>query len=198
MAHCCKSRHYYFGILKCGSLNCNICKVPRLPQEVFSTLHHLPDPILGEEAHFVPFESVYGTDTTEKDRPSAQKSRDGGRKYTLKHVKNANLMLQCDDCSLWRLLYASNKLTLEDRKRVQAELDNASFTCGSPIEDLGTDLPVYSQALHCCEPIEKQYFSAGYEPICVYCASCEDLHKTDDYLPQCGHCVSRGQTQIKK
>ena len=116
MDHCCRCRHYSFDILKCGSSACTICKLPRLSQDVFSKLHHLPDPIIGDDQHYLNFEEVFGTDTTEKDRPSAQKSKDGGRKFTLKHVKNANIMLMCDDCGLWRLLYSCNKLTDGERK----------------------------------------------------------------------------------
>ena len=33
---------------------CTICNPPRLPQEVFSTLHSLPDPVLGEDGHYNP------------------------------------------------------------------------------------------------------------------------------------------------
>ena len=40
--HCCQIRHFSFMTLKCGSSDCRICKPPRLPKEVFDTLHHLP------------------------------------------------------------------------------------------------------------------------------------------------------------
>ena len=104
MDHCCQHRHYFFDILKCGLPNCSICKAPRLQ---FHTLHHLPNPIISDD-HYKPFNKVFGTQTTEKDRPSAQKSIDGGRRFTLKHVKkNANIMLMCEECCLWRLLYSA-------------------------------------------------------------------------------------------
>ena len=198
MDHCCRCRHYSFDILKCSSSACTICKPPRLPQETFDKLHHSPDPIIGSDQHYLPFEEVYGTETTEKDRPSAQKSKDGGRKFTLKHVKNANIMLMCDECSLWRLLYSCNSLSDEERQKVQDSLGSVSFTCGVPIEDFDADLPVYTRSLNCYEPIEKQYYSAGYEPICVYCASTDELDMTSNtgYLPQCGNCA--GKEQIKK
>ncbi len=32
-----------------------------------------PDPTPGSDGHFLPFNDVYGTDTTEKHRPSAKK-----------------------------------------------------------------------------------------------------------------------------
>lgn len=202
MSHCCQSRHYSFDILKCGSSACEFCKPPRLPQEVFRKVHHLPDPVIGDDHHYLLFEEVFGTDTTEKDTLSAQKSKDGGRKFTLKHVKNANimlmLMLMCDECSLWRLLYSCNKLTTEEWQKVQDQLSSVSFTCGAPIEDFDADLPVYTRNLHCFEPIEKQYYSAGYEPICVYCASKEnlDMKTNTGYLPQCADCAGREEITV--
>ena len=34
---------------------------------------------------------------------------------SLQHVKNVDIMLQCDECGLWRLLYSQKKLTKRDR-----------------------------------------------------------------------------------
>ena len=65
-----------------------------------------------------------------------------------------------------------------------------------PIEDFDADLPVYTRSLNCYEPIEKQYYSAGYEPICVYCASTDKLKTNTGYLPQCTDCA--GKEEIKK
>jgi len=75
-----------------------------LPHEV----HYLPDPVLSdsEEGHDKSFDEVYGEQTTEKDRPSAKKAEEvDSRHFTGKSVKNANLMLQCEECELWRLVY---------------------------------------------------------------------------------------------
>ena len=41
----CKSRHYRLCVKKCGATTCEWCNKPQLPQKVFSTLSHLPDPI---------------------------------------------------------------------------------------------------------------------------------------------------------
>ena len=45
--HCCRIHHYSFGIKKCGSPTSTVSKPPRLPPDVFASLHHLPDSILG-------------------------------------------------------------------------------------------------------------------------------------------------------
>ena len=71
--HCCQTRHYSFTILKCGSSDCRICKPPCLPKEVFDTLQYLLDPICDGNM-YKPFSEVYGTVTTEKDRPSFKSS----------------------------------------------------------------------------------------------------------------------------
>ena len=75
MDHCCHIRHYIFSIKKCGTTHCTICKPPRLPKEIFDTLHHLPDPVRDGDV-YKKISHVYETNTTEKDRPSLQSSAD--------------------------------------------------------------------------------------------------------------------------
>ena len=65
----CKIRHYMFSVKKCGSADCNICKVPHLPADVFNDIHHLPDPIPDGDK-YKSFEDVYGSQTSEKHHPS--------------------------------------------------------------------------------------------------------------------------------
>ena len=61
------------SIKKCGIKNCNICQPSRLHQEIFKTLNMLPDPVPGEDEHYLPFENMYGTPTTEVHAPSSSK-----------------------------------------------------------------------------------------------------------------------------
>ncbi|EXX66121.1 hypothetical protein RirG_126910 [Rhizophagus irregularis DAOM 197198w] len=70
LEHCCKSRHYFFSIKKCGKSTCTICHPIRCSTEDFEQLHHLPDPVPGEDLHYISFEKLYGTPTTEDHRPS--------------------------------------------------------------------------------------------------------------------------------
>jgi len=103
LRHCCVVRHYSFQIKKCGLDTCSICKPVRLSKESFLKLHYLPDPVPGEENHFKRFKHVYGTVTSEEFRPSLQKR---SKRKTLpfsasiQHVKNVDMMLQCDECGL--------------------------------------------------------------------------------------------------
>ena len=71
--HCCQTRHYSFCIQKCGSSDCQICKPPRLPKEVFETLYYISDPICDGNV-YKPFSDVYGTITTVKDWSSLNSS----------------------------------------------------------------------------------------------------------------------------
>ena len=47
LKHCCTIRKYFFMIKKCGQVPCpeGICKQPRLPMDIFSTIHVLPGEI---------------------------------------------------------------------------------------------------------------------------------------------------------
>jgi len=75
LKHCCRERHYFFDIKKCGDSNCNMCKPPRLPAEEFTKLKHLLDPVIAADAdgHYKKFDEVFGTSTMEEQRPSLQK-----------------------------------------------------------------------------------------------------------------------------
>lgn len=72
----------------------------------------LPDPVPGENGQYLPFEKVYGTSTQEMHRPSL--SNRSKKQNTLpfiesiQHVKNVNLMVECEECGMWRLIYAKS------------------------------------------------------------------------------------------
>ena len=97
-------------------------------------------------------------------------------------------MLECEECGLWRLIYAEHKLSSNQRKVVQDLLEGMSFSCGSPLQDL--DLPsdlvdeVFIRDLNRSDPIELLYYSAKYDPICIYYAK-DEPYSSDKYYPQC-------------
>ena len=103
------------------------------------------------------------------------------------------MMLQCENCDAWRLLYSRKKLT----HRECTQLEEAfTFT---PLQEL--DLPgkladVSVRDIVCGEPVEKLYYSAKYPPICVYCATPVDPKPESDHYPQCTDCS--GKPHIKK
>ena len=53
---------------------------------------------------------------------------------------------------------------------------------------------------HCCtDSIEKLYYSCGFEPICVHCASEEVTDCTaSQFLPQCQECISQGLDRVNR
>lgn len=189
--HCCHTRHYTFSVLKCGDSACSVCKPTRLPLDVFSTLKHLPDPTLQDNGHYKPFKDVLGMKTTEDDRPSNKKSREvrkGPFVPSIQHAKNTNLMVQCEECLKWRLVYSRYKLSGEKRATLEQEF---SFSCGCDLNDLGLD-EVFVRDVTCSDHVEKLYYSLGHEPICVYCSepiASEDTDQSDcPTYPQCAGC----------
>ena len=140
LEHCCTRHHYCFQIKKCGSDSCDICKPVRLPKDTFAKIHLLPDPVPGEDGHYKCFDDFLGSETDESHRPShkvkSKKKKTLPFSASLQHVKNVDLMLQCDECSMWRLLYSRHKLTRKERADLQAALEDVSFTCGAQLQDL--------------------------------------------------------------
>ncbi len=138
----------------------------------------------GEEEQYKAFREVYGTDTNESHRPSLEKKSTVKTllfSSTIRHIQNADIMPECEQCGRWRLLYSQYKLTNE-RTVLENELEEISFTCGSPLQDL--DLPgklpkVYAWDIACEEPNERLYYTAKYPRICNYCGYTQE---TDSVL----------------
>ena len=42
---------------------------------MFTTLHHLPDPVPGDDGHFLPFDETFGKQTTEEHLPSLKQKK---------------------------------------------------------------------------------------------------------------------------
>ena len=203
--HCCHSRRYAFSIKKCGETSCTLCRPVRLDKEIFSQIHHLPDPVVGADGHYSPFKEVLGTKTVE-NCPSFQ-IRKGKRKTlpfsaSIQHVKNVDIMVQCEECLMWRLLYSKQKLSKSERSSLQTTLENVTYSCGAQLQDLdlsGNLAEVYVRDVRCYDPIEKLYYSAGkYEDICIHCAAEENLTTKDGCYPQCATCLSKEPIMKRK
>ena len=61
-----------FHINKCNDEACDYCPVhsPRLTADMFEELHFLPDPVVQPNGDMGNFDDLYGTETTDNDRPS--------------------------------------------------------------------------------------------------------------------------------
>jgi len=194
--HCCRMGHYTFDILKCGKENCKICKPVNLPRHVFDTIKHLPFPMPGSDGHYLSFSDVLSKETSEEHRPSFKKKPSNAKKKTLpfyasvQHVKNSQLMVQCEECNMWRLVFSKHKLTIVQRQKLQAILEGHSYSCGAKLSELELnsefkDVEIRDHA--CGDTIEKLYYSAGLEPICVYCGVDHPFTSESQY-PQCENC----------
>ena len=121
---------------------------------------------------------MFGTKTSEEHRPSSkrksQKDKTLPFSASVQHVKNTDMMIMCDECEMRRLVYSKRKLKPQERTEVERGLDGLSFSCGAHLED--SDLPDHLKAivfmckLSCEDPVEKLYYSAQYEDICVHCS----------------------------
>ena len=108
--------------------------------EVFKELHHLPDPVPCGD-HFKEFESVYGTETSEEHRPSLKnttKIKGHGMPFspTTQTAKNAGIVLQCEECLKWRVVYSKRKLNPATRVKVMREVERLLYTCGSVFQEI--------------------------------------------------------------
>ena len=136
MKHYCRIRHYSFQVKKCGLPSCSICKPVRMDSELFKTLHFMPDPIPGDDDHYKRYVEVYGLDsTTEEHRPSLLTARKTalqslGFTPSQQHVRNVGVLIQCDECGMWRLLFSKQKLNYQELSELERSLDDVSYSCG--------------------------------------------------------------------
>ena len=94
---------------------------------------------------------------------------------------------------MWWLAFSKYKINLRKRQFLQGLLEEYTYTCGSTLAelDLGEEYKdVEIRDYACGDLIEKLYYSAGLEPICVYCGVDQPFTSADHY-PQCDACSSR-------
>ena len=205
LTHCCQIRNYSFCIKKCGADGCKICQPVSMQLDVFSQLRFLPDPMINPSSpeHYLSFDAAMQTKTSEKDCPSLQRQKKKTISYSpsVQHVKNVNVMVQCEDCLSWRLLFSKKKLTNLQRRTLEAILDDVSYSCGASFEDIEFPDGLESVCIrdhNCGDPVERLYYSAEYDAICYYCAS-ENISSEvpTDVYPLCSNC-SNSKEHVKK
>ena len=205
ISHCYRQRHYFFEIKKCGKGDCTICSPVRMPMEEFDKIKPFPDPMMKDDGHYKGFTEVYGTKTSESCRPSKQaKVKKLPFNASLQDVKNSSLMLMCEECGMWRLVYATRKLSAQERRVVEASLDGLSFSCGSQLNelDLHNDLlsVMFVRDSQCNDPVEALYYSVNYTAICMYCCAdmdCSETVTSREYYPQCEDCATKNKISRK-
>ena len=93
----------------------------------------------GQDSHYKKLEEVFATNTVEEHRPSLQKITKKRLTFypSVQHVRNFNTMLMCDECGMWRLVYANRKAKAAEICKLRGTLDDLSlgrstggwFTC---------------------------------------------------------------------
>ena len=108
-------------------------------------MHHIPFPVLGDDGHYLPFAEVITSEkgNTEENRPSYKGPTQPLPKRvkrklpyyaSVKHTKNVELMLQCSECELWRLIFSKYKLKKEERDQLEVLLSNFMYACGTTLK----------------------------------------------------------------
>ena len=89
---------------------------------------------------------------------------------------------------MWRHI-SKFKLKTTQKQQLQQLLGNLSYMCGSKLSDLNLPEEFSNVEIrdHCKDPIEKLYYSAKFERICVYCGVIEPYSVEGQY-PQCQEC----------
>ena len=110
---------------------------------------------------------------------------------SVQHVKNTNVMVQCEECLMWRL-FSKRKLTLPQQKSLETVMADISYSCRALFYDLNFPAGLESTCVrdhHCGDPIEKLYYSAGYDLICASESVVSSI--PEDYYPLCASCLER-------
>lgn len=166
----------------------------------------LPNPVMDEDGHYKSFEEVFGTNTGEYLSPSEVESKQKTKSKSLpfnatqQHVKNVNLVIQCGECEMWRIILSKKKLNPQNFILLNRIVEDISYTCGTSLNDL--DLPAELESVcikphRCYDPMEKLYYSCGFEPICYYCAKdVPEEGQPDEQYPMCHVCQSQGKAVV--
>ncbi len=99
-----------------------------------------------------------------------------------------------DSCyNVKNAIVGEQRLSVWDKADLQHIIDDISYSCGPLIQDL--DLPekfscVYMKDQNCHDTVKKLYYSADFEPICIYCAS-ENVDDCDGSYPKCSDCSEK-------
>ena len=111
----------------------------RIDKEKLKKIKFLPDPLLQEDGHYLPFSQAFASGTTEKDRPSLKGKTPAevlSFSPSVQHAKNTGIMMQCDECSSWRPVFSKKKLSSPQQSTLQSILEDVSYTCSVSMEDL--------------------------------------------------------------
>jgi hypothetical protein len=204
---------YFFQFCKVPNCTCMACdlgviKPGRLSDEELKNLHFIPCPMLNpcDKEHFLPFDQLFGTDTSEKDSPPT------GSKVRAdvpcgKQTQKVRATITCHSCSKPRVLYSEKSLTRAQLVALEAYKAETLFSCdGGALFEEGHPLlgVVFAQmGVGCDTFVETQYYSSKkFDDVCVRCGSGADLAEAPETAlakytsvrPLCQSCLEAGTT----
>ena len=53
-----------------------------------------------------------------------------------KHARNTGILVQCDECDKWCLLFSKRKLTARQKNELEGIIADVSYSCGATADDL--------------------------------------------------------------
>ena len=72
------------------------------------------DPIFPGSSHYLPLHEPFALNTnTEQDRKGKRKASPLSFSPRVQHAQNTDIMFQCDECSMWHLLFLSVSYQLQ-------------------------------------------------------------------------------------
>jgi len=131
----------------------------------------------------MPFQRVYGTETTEEYRPTYMQLQANAEPIPKSILAGGKICgyINCEDCRKRRCVYSDKSLNREEQEDYQQALDSYSYSCGAPIfpnDHYLSEVVFVRTRISCDSPIEILYYSSqksGNFPICYYCGESEDL-----------------------
>ena len=110
-----------FSVKVCSN-SYRIWRVLVYHQSLFLQLHHLPLPIPSEDGHCLSFAEVFCEKITGEHRPSLLKkpSKSNSLPFyaSVQHVKNCQMVIQCENCDLWRIIFSKYKLKPSQKQQL--------------------------------------------------------------------------------
>ncbi|CAG8775100.1 6686_t:CDS:2, partial [Funneliformis caledonium] len=100
-----------FQIKKCGKPECVFCNPVLLPPDIFKEVYWIPDPQKSSDSdHFQNFDSIYGYNTTEQDRPNKQSKKDKKEYASQGMLVSGRIrdFVWCKSCKKPRYVFSKN------------------------------------------------------------------------------------------
>ena len=104
---------------------------------MFEKLANFPDPMPGNENHYMPFKDIYGKETDGKHRPSLKNKSNTtdsndlqSLKPTQQYVRNVGQCVLCIECNRPRVLYSKCKVKREMIQKLHSFLETVDYSCG--------------------------------------------------------------------